>query len=161
MDLIQQEIARVFERHNIDHDQVILHYVQLIITRDAFDEGDMIDILTGTCMVSTDIVKTVIADLRVVHKFVQTFHCPPDAMLHPCCIPPVVPTDTPVSMPEEEDKDMRAIKRRVVSAYQYQSEYSTGSAPVLSKIAYLQEKKGQKKRYRDNRVVSEKGDKYV
>ena len=56
------------------------------------------------------------------------------------------------------DPDM---KKRVLDAYFIQRETRPNLPPVLSKIDYLQQDRKAKKRYRDNLIVSDKGDRYI
>lgn len=167
VDIEEDLIHNLLKEFGLEGDDILLHYVRVFMRERSDDWDAFIEHVEVLCGEGVDLVAFVDA-VKSAQSIVDGFaeEEKRQRMLSAQAPPqPVVSSkeDARPPVPMVQDPE---IKKQILQQYSLRPEPQRyGAAPVLSTIEYLQgggAKAGKKqKRYRNDCVVTEKGEKYV
>lgn len=156
-------IQDILEQHHIQFDDVLLLYIEQFVEDNDPVWEDLLDILQHHHH-SLEHVMSCINDLQHYHdnniralRLCQATNPPP--------ILSITPLNTSQPIKEEIESRLgveKEIKQAILGKYDLQVIQDKPMDKVdLTQINYLSEPKTIKKRYRNNAIVTDKGDKYI
>ena len=171
-DLVHAGVEQALEDHGLKGDDVLLTYCHMFV-RDCDENNheswedfeEKLQVMLGEEGLS--VVPNFISSLRGVVQTLKYFQSQEPKhskdRSHPVLQSqhgqPAADEPNPVMAKPPMDPH---IKQQILQQFFLRPvSQTTGKAPVLSKIDYLQSQVKKNKRYRDGRVVTEKGDKYI